>query len=173
MDIPTLETRRLKLVPLDASHSAGMFRLWSDPDVCRYSGVVTDRHGTIIEMPAASAHESNRIIEFWLDAAADGWGFRWAVVISGSEEAFAGTVGFNSLTACSELAYHLLPEFWGHGIMAQACRTAIGWRCSRECSEIEAFIEPGNRASIALALRLGMEATDTFYEGAQRYVRPC
>lgn len=150
-------------------HSQGMFDLWSDADVCKFSGTVTDHDRNVIEMPAATPVQSDLIIEFWLMAATDGWGFRWAVLLPDSEDAFAGTVGFNSITDCSEIAYHLLPRHWGKGIMTEASEAAIQWQRSNGASEIEAFIEPGNTPSIALARRLGMAATDTFSDGAQRY----
>lgn len=167
--IPTLTTSRLRLEPLCDTHSDGMFRLWSDPLVCRYSGTVTDYDRNVIQMPASTRASSDRIIEFWIRAAQDGWGFRWAVIVSCTDE-FAGTVGFNSLGGCSEIAYHLLPRQWGRGVMFEASRAAVDWRRDHGASEIEAFIEPENAASIALAVRIGMRATDAFSaDGAQRY----
>ena len=63
--------------------------------------------------------------------------------------------------------------FWGKGLMTEAAQAALEWRSSEGATEIEAFIDPQNSGSIALALRLGMEATDTFSEGAQRYRACC
>ena len=82
IQIPTLQTERLRLEPLAMSHSCGVFELWSDPNVCRYSGIVRDYAGEIIPMPAASREDSDRIIDFWIRAAEDGWGFRWAILMS-------------------------------------------------------------------------------------------
>ena len=50
--------------------------------------------------------------------------------------------------------------------------TALESRRSDRGAEIEAFIDPQNNGSIALALRLGMEATQTFSGGAQRFLMP-
>ena len=169
LTIPTLTTERLTLEPISWRVSEGMFSLWSDADVCRYSGTVTDYDRNAIEMPAATCAESDKIIDFWLKATNDGWGFRWVVRITDKDE-FTGTVGFNSLNECSEIAFHLLPKYWGKGIMSEASIAAIQWRRSQgTCSEIEAFVEPENAPSIALIERLGMKATDVFSEGAQRY----
>ena len=41
---------------------------------------------------------------------------------------FTGTVGFNSLSECSKIAFHLLPKYWGRGIMSEASIAAIEWR---------------------------------------------
>lgn len=168
LNIPTLDTARLRLEALGMSHSSGMFDLWQHPEVQRYSGPARDAEGKNIPLPATSAADSDRLIEFWLKAAADGWGFRWAV-LEAQRETFLGHIGFNSLADCSEIAYHLHPAHWGRGYMAEAARAAIDWRREGGASEIEAFIEPGNQGSIALALRLGMTATSTISEGARRY----
>lgn len=179
INIPTVKTARLTLVPLDFSHSTGMFDLWSSEAVCRYSGDVTDYQRNPIEMPAKSSHESDRIIDFWQQAALDGWGFRWAVMAPEKqkhEQVFVGTVGFNSLEQCSEVAYHLIPIHWGHGLMSEATAAAIDWRTKtvqsiRTHCEFEAFIEPGNVPSIALATRFGFQPTDYVSDGARRYLR--
>lgn len=169
LKIPTLATRRLRLEPLSTSHSPGLFDLWSDAEVCRYAGTVRDHDGKVIDMPAASRAESDRILDFWLKAAADGRGFRWAALLRASRESFAGTIGFNALGDCAEIAFHLLPRYWGRGLMTEASAAAIAWQRGNGASEIEAFIEPENAASIALALRLGMSATEAYSQGARRY----
>lgn len=150
-------------------HSLGMYGLWSDPYVCKYSGIVKDYNGNLIDTPVAGRTKSNLIIDFWQRAVVDGWGLRWAVLLQDSDEAFTGTVGFNSLTTCSEIAYHLLPKHWGQGIMTEACEAAIDWRRGNGATQIEAFAEPKNIPAIALARRLGMIATYTVFERAQRY----
>jgi len=177
--IPKLSTARLRLEPLTAEHSPGMHTLWSDADVCRYSGHVTDYDRNPIEMPARTVSDSDLIIEFWRRAAQDGWGFRWAVLVAGVDShAFVGTVGFNSIGQRSEIAYHLIPAYWGLGYMNEAAVAAIDWcmqttraQAPPHMREIEAFIEPANQPSIALAERLGMVATDYMNEGARRYLR--
>ncbi len=155
--------------PLSLAHSGGMFELWSDAEVCRFSGTVIDYDGNVIDVPAATSAQSDRIIDFWLNAANAGWGLRWAVLREGSEAVFAGTVGFNSLQGCAELAYHLLPRHWGNGIMTEASEAAIQWVRGTGVREIEAFIEPENTPSRALAGRLGMAPTTAFSDGAQRH----
>lgn len=144
-----------------------MFALWADADVCKYSGVVTDKGGNIIPTPVQNSDQSDLIIDFWLQAIKDGWGFRWAVLL---EDSFTGTLGFNSLTDYYEIAFHLHPDYWGKGIMSEASKVAVEWAKDNGAAGIEAFIEPENTASSALAQRLNMKATDEYSEGAQRYV---
>ncbi len=149
-------------------HSEGMFQTWRNGQVQKYSGRAVDENGAEIDLPAKSKSESDRLISFWLKAATDGWGFRWALLLV-EDDTFIGHIGFNSLSACSEIAYHMIPPYWGKGFMTEAAEAAISWRRDGGAVEIEAFIEPENTSSIALAARLGMQATDQFSEGARRY----
>ncbi len=172
LSIEDVQTERLTLTALSRTHSADMYQLWSHPEVCRYSGVVTDYDRNEIPMPAVSPEESDKIIDFWQRAVADGWGFRWAVIERASGT-FVGHIGFNSLGAVSEIAYHLNPEHWGKGIMSEAGGAAIEWALATNPETmLEAFIEPANAGSIALILRLGFRATDIFSDGAQCYRLP-
>lgn len=56
--LPTLSSPRLLLEPLSLDHSAGMFSMWREPAVCRFSGVAYDSEGRRIGLPATSAAES-------------------------------------------------------------------------------------------------------------------
>jgi len=151
------------------AHSAGMFEMWRNASVQQYSGPAQDEHGAVISLPASTSGDSDRLISFWLKAASDGWGFRWAMHLCDADQ-FVGHIGFNSLLECSEIAYHMNPRFWGQGLMSEAAVAAIAWRRAGGASQIEAFIEPNNTPSIALALRLGMTATSEYSEGARRYL---
>lgn len=167
INIPTLTTRRLSLCPLTMAHSAGMYALWSDAAVSRYSGQVRDATGNLIPMPATSTHQTDLIIDFWQKAQTHGWGFRWSICL---QTQFIGTVGFNKLGATAEIAWHLLPSHWRRGYMIEACGAAVDWhRKQTGARRLEAYIESRNQPSVTLAERLGFERTNSFSEGAQRY----
>eukprot|EP01035_Chromulina_nebulosa_P014251 gene14251-18874_t len=119
LQIPTLRTRRLRLEPLAATHSAGMFALWSQDEVCRYSGAAEDADGLPINLPAASPADSDRILDFFVRRAGAGLGFRWAMITE-TDEVFIGALGFNHLGTCPELAWHMIPATWGRGFMTEA-----------------------------------------------------
>lgn len=161
----------MTLVPLCAEHRDGVRALWSQPAVARHSGRVLDQFGIPIIMPMASVEDADRLIAFWEKARADEWGCRWAVLL-GSAQAFAGMVGFNSLKPNAEIAYHLHPDYWGQGMMLEASEAVLQWCVSGGGVErVDAFVEPANGRSIALAGRLGMSATGDMSEGAERYSR--
>jgi len=169
---PTLRSARLVLEPLSRAHSAGMFALWSRPEVCRYSGDARDIEDRPITLPARTPADSDRIIDFFAAQAALGLRFRWAL-LTRSERTFVGAAGFNALGPCSEYAYHLRPEYWRRGLMGEASITAIRWLSGQPGAvEMEAFIDPANAASIALARRLGMRPTGETQDGADRYLMP-
>ncbi len=165
-----LETSRLVLVPISLVHSSGMFALWSNAEVCRYSGPIRDYDGLPIASPVRDAAQSDRIIDFWMRARLDGWGVRWAMCDRESG-AFVGATGFNSLGPLAEYAYHLLPEHWHKGLMSEATEAVFEWARNAGCTEVEAFIDPGNINSIAFAERNGFKLTGEITDQAERFVR--
>lgn len=142
--------------------------MWRQPAVQEYSGPALDEYGDVIPLPARTSEDSDKLIRFWMRAAKDGWGFRWVLTLA-EDDGLVGHIGFNTLSTCSEIAYHMNPKYWGRGLMTEAAKAALAWRKAGGAKEVEAFIEPENARSVALALRLGMTATDTFSDGAQRY----
>jgi len=170
VEIPALEGRRVLLVPLSPAHSAGMYEMWRCPEVCAHSGPALDRYGRAIPMPVRSPADSDRLLDFWLDRATAGTGFRWAV-LEGEGASFAGTIGFNALGACAEYAYHFVPVFWGQGLAAEASRLALAWVFEAGAARVEAFIAPGNLRSVRLIERLGFAEQPVEGGGVPRFVR--
>ncbi len=167
MIIPALATARLRLEPLSLAHSAGMFALFREPEVCRYAGPAQDAAGPI-PLPAETPADTDRIIALFMEGAASGGWFRWAILARDGE--FLGAVGFNRLGHIAEFAYHLHPSAWGNGYMREAAEAALAWRRSQpEAEEVEAFIHPENAASIGLATRLGFRRAGGTRE-RRRYV---
>lgn len=183
LEQPLLETARLRLEPLAWRHSAGMFKLWSNAEVCRYSGEAFDYAGARIALPAQSSNDSDRILDFFLRWCAAGNGGRWAIVLmdrdgdrrgfDNHESKFVGALGFNALTPTAELAYHLHPQHWDKGYAQEACVCLLAWLArvypGRGC---ELFVERDNAASLALAARLGFVPTGVLKDGAAQFVRP-
>ncbi|MGV0035338.1 MAG: GNAT family N-acetyltransferase [Candidatus Azotimanducaceae bacterium WSBS_2022_MAG_OTU7] len=171
VDVPSINTDNYLLSPLTIGHSEGMYKLWSSEEVCHYSGDADDFWGNPIPMPVNSPEESDKIIEFFsLHQKETGKGFRWAI-LSKDTKSFFGALGFNSLGPCSELAYHLNPDYWGRGIMTEACLAAIEWaKTAQNSVEIEAYIDPENIKSIALVERLKFKQVGDVRDGAARFM---
>jgi ribosomal-protein-alanine N-acetyltransferase len=170
LQVPILQTERLVLEPLTLSHSSGMYNLWSRPEVCEYSGDAVDVNGNPIRLPAKSISDSNKIIEFFTFHQRAGTGLRWAAMTKASST-FVGALGFNSLGRQSELAYHLHPDFWGSGLMSEACQAAMSWVTAVHGSDaVEAYVDPQNAASVRLLERLEFHTTGGARDGAALYI---
>jgi RimJ/RimL family protein N-acetyltransferase len=146
-----------------------MFELWRDPAVCEYSGAAVDSLGAAIDLPAPSQAESDRLLDYWLERARIGSGFRWAAVTR-DEDDFIGAVGFNSLGPNAEYAYHLLPTYWGRGLAAEASRSALTWVFSAGADSVECHIEPANLRSIKLARQLAFREPTQAPGVTSRYI---
>lgn len=144
-----------------------MFALWSDPEVVKYSGSITDKGGKTIEMPAKKTDSSDLLIEFWDQAAKDQWGFRWALLL---ENEFIGTVGFNSVKKNYEIAFHLIPKYWKKGLMSEAAQVSLEWARLNGANGVQAYVEDENIASVKLCQTLGMTVTKKSVDGARQYL---
>jgi len=57
-----------------------------------------------------------------------------------------------------EVCWALSPRFWGHGYATEAAKAAIGWAFEEAgLRRLISLIDPENKASEAVALRLGEE----------------
>ena len=112
--VPVLTSERLILEPLSAAHGAGMFAMWSQAEVCRYSGAAFDLSGAPIRLPAEAQSDSDKIIDFLVEGAATGKRFRWAL-LTGSDRAFAGAAGSMRSGHAPNMRTISIPGFRGAG----------------------------------------------------------
>ncbi|HEX7637025.1 MAG TPA: GNAT family N-acetyltransferase [Burkholderiaceae bacterium] len=144
VDIPTLESDRLVLQPLDAGCAPAYARFYTDAEASRsYNGPLT----------AAAA---------WTRLASDlgAWhlqGFGVWALRRRAEGDVVGVCGFwQGLGWPRELTWWLLPEARGQGLALEASRAALrhaydafGW------PEAQTYMRDDNAAARALVLRLG------------------
>lgn len=166
-----LGDERLKLELLGREHSAGMFALWSSPEVVRHSGEVRDLGGQPVELPARSAADSDRILEFFLPEHAGAERVRWAL-IERRTGTFLGAIGFNAWRPRLELAFHLHPDHWGRGWMRAAAEQLLARLDAGDPRAVEAFAESANTRSTGLLQRLGFQAREEQRDGATAFLRP-
>jgi len=154
-----LETARLRLTPFAPEHVERLHALWTDPDVRRY--LWDDQ-----VIPRAKAA---RIVDESL------WTFRehgfglWALFPQEVADAPAppdrllGFCGFRPFEggAQPELLYGILPEFWGEGLVTEACHAVVrdGFgRCGFR--RIIAATDTPNQSSVQVMQRIGMVFED-------------
>lgn len=145
--IPNLETERLTLRPFREVDVGALFELSQDPDVMRY---VADRRVPTLQ-------ETWRAVAGWLGHwVLRGYG-QWAIEerSTGSLVGRAGIINPADWPG-PEVGYLLGREWWGRGYATEAAQTAMDWGF-REMGfdELISLIDPANKASIAVATRLG------------------
>jgi len=145
IEVPTLETERLRLRPFRGSDFADYAALHADPEVMHYIGGTWDRS------------RSWRHLAFMMGHWQLGGSGTWAVEHR-TTGAFAGKIGFSEpegWPGC-ELAWCLARRYWGFGYATEGARTALAYAFTAlKKDRVVSLIAPENRASIRVAERLG------------------
>jgi RimJ/RimL family protein N-acetyltransferase len=161
LDIPTLETKRLKLRPFRRSDIDDYAALNADPEVQRYiGGVVWDRG------------RSWRHLAFLIGHWHLGGAGTWAVEGRATGE-LAGKIGFSCPDGWPgfELAWMLARRYWGRGYATEGARAALGFAFEDLCQEhVISLIRPINGASIRVAERLGERLEGTSVVAGVEYL---
>jgi len=152
VDIPTLETERLRLRPHRPADFDDYARMWADPEVVRFIGGV----------PFTREQSWTRFLRqtgMWHHM---GFGF-WALEHK-STGAIAGECGFHEvrralnppIEGTMEAGWGLTRAMQGQGLAEEAMRAAIGWAAQHGTGEwLTAIIDLGNGASRRVAAKLG------------------
>ena len=168
LDIPILETDRLRLRHHQISDFEESTRMWSDPNVTRY----------IRENPFTREETWTRLLRFLGHWALLGFGY-WAVEEKPTGH-YIGEVGFAdykrdlnpSLEGIPEIGWVFASHAHGKGFATEAARAVIAWGDSNFGAKRTAcIIAPGNRASIRVASKCGyQEFANTTYHGLSTVV---
>jgi RimJ/RimL family protein N-acetyltransferase len=147
LDIPTLETERLRLRPFRKSDIDDYAALNADPEVQRYvsDGAVWDRG------------RSWRHLAFLMGHWYLGGTGTWAVEDRETGE-FVGKIGFSCPEGWPgfELAWALVRGRWGRGYATEGARAALQYAFDElRQGHVISLIRPINGASIRVAERLG------------------
>ncbi|MEZ2414485.1 GNAT family N-acetyltransferase [Muriicola sp. E247] len=144
-----IETERLVLREITLDDQEEMFKLYSDPEVQKYTG----------EPVVTSMEEMKKAIELRiLNYKKYGYG-RWATVLKSGKQ-FVGWAGLAYLPEFDEvdLGYRFLPEFWGSGLATEASRAILNYGFDvLKLNKIVAIAMKENKASIRVMEKVGME----------------
>ena len=146
MEVPELETSRLRLRGWRESDLDGYAAMSADPSVMEFLGGVVDRGQAWRSMALHAGHWTLR-----------GYGL-WAVARR-EDGAFLGRVGLWNPEGWpgEEIGWKLGRAAWGQGYATEAARAAMAWAWSvLGLPRLIAVIDPRNARSIAVAQRLGM-----------------
>ena len=146
MNIPTIETDRLRLRVFEPGDLEPYAEIYADDVFVRYLGSKTLTRRQVWENIAI-------ILGHW---ALLGYGI-WAVERLDTGE-LVGRMGLLNLRGWPdvEICWALSPRFWGNGYATEAGKASINW-AFREAGirRLISLIHPENRRSEAVALRLG------------------
>jgi RimJ/RimL family protein N-acetyltransferase len=146
MDIPILETERLRLRSFRASDFDDYAALKADPEVARYlSGEVWDRARSWRHLAFLMGHWHLGGVGIW-------------AVEHKETGAFIGTIGFAEPEGWPgfELAWTLARRWWGHGYATEGARAALAYAFEvLKKDRVISLIFPENHPSIRVAERLG------------------
>jgi RimJ/RimL family protein N-acetyltransferase len=146
----TLETARLRLVPLAPEHADALHEVYGDPAVRRFLISRPDSRADF-ERIFARALECGRTLGMWAILPRDG-------------ERLLGRCGFYPFSerARPELAILLAREAWGRGLATEAARACLRFAFDeRGFDEVVAVVRPGNAPALGLLRNLGMSPEDT------------
>ncbi len=159
-----LETRRLKLVPLDATDTKDLF-----------GAVDASRAQLEPWLPWVPFSTDLDSTGRYAEASAGDWDAARATRFSIRDQAsrrFLGVVGLESLTHLHEsadLGYWLRVDAWGKGLMTEAAKAVVDWAFDVVGTHrVRVAAATGNHASLAVIARLGFR-----FEGIARHAERC
>jgi ribosomal-protein-alanine N-acetyltransferase len=154
---PEIETKHLYLREISHHDAAEMYKIWSDKDVMKYFGMA----------PLTSVQQMQDIIVNMQRSFDEERGFRWAISKK-NDKRVIGSCGFHSWAkpfSRIQVGYELSKDYWGHGIMSEAVLAIIDFGFDvLKLNRIEALVEPPNKASSGLLLKLGFKYEGTMEE---------
>lgn len=140
----SLDTPRLRLVPLAANHAEALYRVYTEH-------AVADFLFSRPRSPDEFATIFDRSLQF-----GESHGM-WAVV-SREDESLVGRVGFFAFGEVErpELAFLLSRSAWGRGLATEACAWALEHALhSHSWREVVALVRPTNTAAVRVVEKLG------------------
>lgn len=145
----TLTTERLTLRPLTFDDAAWFSSYAGAPEIARMTGSVTT------PLPLLSA-------EFWimhkLSRVQRGLAYPYVMELGGEPIGMIDAFK-RGPDAALELGYSMMPDYWGHGYMYEACEAVIAEAASRlGAARIIAGVFTDNPASLRLLRKLGFTA---------------
>jgi RimJ/RimL family protein N-acetyltransferase len=144
-----IETPRLQLRRYAEGDEALIYRLMSDPQVMRFYPELYDMERT------------RRLLDWVLEGYAT-HGYSFLAVERKSDGCYLGHVGllhWDDIDSREdvEVAYLLLPEYWGSGYATEAARACRDWAFANlRPDRVVSFIDVRNLPSIGVAERNGM-----------------
>lgn len=157
---PRLETNRLLLRPLEENDVDSIFEYCSDEEVARF---------TLWE-PHKSKEDSLKLVQYALGNYKKEMTEPYGITLKSQPDKVIGTVGWfwaSKTNSSIEIAYALSRQYWGRGLMVEACRGMLNDALQRyKINRVSARFVPGNSASQRVMEKLGMKYEGTFRQSS-------
>lgn len=162
MDVPVLETQRLRMRGHRVDDFSALKAMWSEDAVTHYIG----------GRPMRPDECWTRLLRYRGLWPLLGYGY-WAVEEKASGR-FVGDVGFAdfhrmiepSIRGVPEMGWVLAPEVHGLGYGSEAVKAALQWLDARKLGRGVCIVDPANQPSLRLAARNGFhEYSRTVFMG--------
>ncbi len=156
IDLPALETVRLRLRPFSPDDARDVFDYASDPEVTRF----------VFWSPHTTVQESIDFVNRHVQLAGNGELASWAVEHA-ADRKMIGTCGFTWWRpehGKAEIAYAISRQYWNQGLVTEAVGACISYGFDvLKLNRIEARCMPDNIASERVMQKCGMR-----HEGTMR-----
>jgi RimJ/RimL family protein N-acetyltransferase len=161
-----IETRRLILEPLRVAHADEMVSVLGDEALYEYTGGAPP---TLEELQERYARQlSGRSPD-----RTRGW-LNW-IVREREHRGAVGTVqttlGWDEQALVAELAWVIGVSHQRRGYATEAAEAMVAWLARHGVLAVAAHIDPEHKASVTVATRLGLIATNTVHGGETRWTR--
>jgi [ribosomal protein S5]-alanine N-acetyltransferase len=156
LNLPVIETPRLRLRKLSMRDASDVYDYASDPEVAAH--VTWEHHRNI--------SDSMHFLRIMIQQYTDGLPSPWAIIYKELGK-LVGTIGYHVWSpqnSYGEVGYALSKEYWNKGIMTEAFEEVIKFGFEKmNLNRIEATCKLENTASEKVMVKCGMQ-----YEGVMR-----
>jgi len=150
MNVPELETQRLKLIELNENHAAQLFEVFSDEEAMKYWD----------DLPQKNVEETKELIAFLRKRIKEGTGICWGMMLKEAPQDVIGLVTYNAYKKDRNgyIGYIIARKHWGKGLMTEALKISVEYGFTDlGVHRIEAHVEPGNIASEKVLEKIGFQ----------------
>lgn len=142
-----IETKRLILREINENDVEGIFRVFSDPEVAKYDWF----------RPIESKDDAIKFIKRYKEEFEAGEEITWGIELRDTKELIGICClgNFDNGARRAEIGYDLVHDKWNKGYATEAVEATVKFGLSQmNLNRIEAFITPGNYASVKVLEKL-------------------
>jgi ribosomal-protein-alanine N-acetyltransferase len=145
--IKKIETKRLVLREINESDVEGIYKVFSDPEVAKYDWF----------RPIVSKDDAIKFIKRYKEEFQAGEEITWGIELKDTKELIGICClgDFDDGSRRAEIGYDIVQDKWNNGYATEAVEAIVKFGLREiDLNRIEAFITPGNDASVRVLEKL-------------------